>query len=296
MVILLVGLRKWFFSFSLTTRLALVAAILLHLSLLSVFLLRGSPKAYGNESTIANHTISKLDNKSLRQQAVAAQVIDSAKVDRQVAEIRRLRAKKLANERMLLRRLKNSAAKAKKMRQRELASLAKAKMQQKVVAKKIAEAKRQQKLLANKSQKAKAELKLQQQRLAQQQLKAKVNARATGAKNSNHVKAKQESTSKQMSPGQLNYYKNAILSAISHHWSVPATLDKNLSCKLLISLAPSGEVLQVKLLRGSGNSLLDRSARLAVLKASPLPVPKNTGFFKKFKQLQLTVRPEDFSG
>jgi colicin import membrane protein len=319
--------RKWIFGFSRNTRLALLAALVLHVFLLTGFLLHSSPKAFGSAAKLRNHAISNTDSAQLQKQAIAAQAVDSAQVNKQVAEIRRLRAKKVKNERMLLRRLQASATKAKKLRQRELASLAKTKRQQKVAAKKLAksklqqkiaatqlaQSKRQQKSLAVKSRQTKAAIDLQQRKLAQQQAKAKAKAKAEAkalaaknlklsqakalaVKNSQQGKAKQKAAAKQMSPGQLNYYKSAILAAISQQWVVPASLDKNLSCKLLISLAPGGKVLQVKLIRSSGNSLLDRSAQLAVLKASPLPVPKNTGFFKQFKQLQLTVRPEDFSG
>lgn len=92
--------------------------------------------------------------------------------------------------------------------------------------------------------------------------------------------------------GELDKYKAAILSAIGHHWLVPPGSNKELSCQLLIHLAPGGVVLDVKMIKSSGDEALDHSAQTAVMKASPLPVPAETTKFNHFRELRLTVRPE----
>ncbi|WP_242396964.1 cell envelope integrity protein TolA [Coxiella burnetii] len=91
--------------------------------------------------------------------------------------------------------------------------------------------------------------------------------------------------------GVLNQYKAQIIQAIQQQWIVPANANKNLSCILLIRLAPGGAVLSVETARSSGDPVLDRSARVAVFKASPLPVPKDSATFSEFRELRLTVRP-----
>lgn len=92
--------------------------------------------------------------------------------------------------------------------------------------------------------------------------------------------------------GILNQYKEEIIQAIEQQWIVPINIDnKKLSCILLIRLAPGGNVLSVKTIRSSGNVVLDSSARMAVFKASPLPVPRNTIASSEFRELRLTVRP-----
>ncbi|MGV0005699.1 MAG: cell envelope integrity protein TolA [Candidatus Porifericomitaceae bacterium WSBS_2022_MAG_OTU9] len=58
-------------------------------------------------------------------------------------------------------------------------------------------------------------------------------------------------------------------------------LPEGLSCKLEISLSPSGEVLGVIVKGSSGNELFDRRAELAVKKASPLPVPDDPRDFAR---------------
>jgi colicin import membrane protein len=49
-------------------------------------------------------------------------------------------------------------------------------------------------------------------------------------------------------------------------------------------------------MRSSGDTLLDRSAQTAIFKASPLPVPSNVETFNLFRDISLTVRPEQVRG
>ncbi len=86
-------------------------------------------------------------------------------------------------------------------------------------------------------------------------------------------------------------YRHLILQSIAQHWIIPPELDKHLETKLAVHLAPGGMVVEVVIIKSSGNPVLDRSAQSAVYKASPLPVPKN-GLFNTFRQINLTVRPE----
>ncbi len=87
-------------------------------------------------------------------------------------------------------------------------------------------------------------------------------------------------------------YRHLILHAIAQQWIIPPEMNKHLETKLAVHLAPGGMVLEVIIVKSSGNAVLDRSAQTAVYKASPLPVPKNNGLFHTFRQINLTVRPE----
>lgn len=91
---------------------------------------------------------------------------------------------------------------------------------------------------------------------------------------------------------EIDQYKALIVQSIAQHWLVPDASNKVISCQLLIRLAPGGSVLDVRMVRSSGDPVLDRSAQMAVYKASPLPVPKDSDLFNKFRELNLTVRPE----
>lgn len=91
--------------------------------------------------------------------------------------------------------------------------------------------------------------------------------------------------------GVINQYKSQIIRAISERWIVPQNLAQGVYCQLLIHVAPGGVVMDVTLLKSSGSTVLDRSARTAVFKASPLPVPQDPSVFDHFRTLRLTVRP-----
>jgi len=99
----------------------------------------------------------------------------------------------------------------------------------------------------------------------------------------------------QQSQGEVNKYKALILQTIGQNWLVPGRADKKLTCELLIRVAPGGMVLDVQVIKSSGDTALDRSARMAVLKSSPLPVPTDAAAFDAFRQFVLKVKPENIT-
>lgn len=106
-------------------------------------------------------------------------------------------------------------------------------------------------------------------------------------------KIKLVSREARFSQGEINKYKALILQAISEQWVVPTTADKKKSCEMMIHLAPGGKVLEVKITKTSGDVQLDSSARRAVFKAAPLPVPPTAEAFAPFRQFVLKVKPEN---
>lgn len=104
---------------------------------------------------------------------------------------------------------------------------------------------------------------------------------------------KLKGTQSRQAQGEVNKFKALILQAISEHWVVPTQANKKLYCELMIRVAPGGVVLDVQITKSSGDPSLDSSARVAVLKASPLPVPKDSDAFDAFRQFVLKVKPEN---
>ncbi|ASQ45968.1 cell envelope integrity protein TolA [Legionella clemsonensis] len=96
--------------------------------------------------------------------------------------------------------------------------------------------------------------------------------------------------------GEVDKYKALIVNAISRHWILPENVNQGLSSQFRIRLAPDGAVLEVSLIRSSGDPILDRSAQTAIYKASPLPVPTDPETFDIFRDISLTVRPENVRG
>lgn len=107
---------------------------------------------------------------------------------------------------------------------------------------------------------------------------------------------KLKGTQNRQAQGEVNKYKALILQAISEHWIIPTQSNKKLYCELMIRIAPGGTVLDVQITKTSGDPALDSSARAAVLKSSPLPVPNTPDAFEPFRQFVLKVKPENVMG
>lgn len=134
--------------------------------------------------------------------------------------------------------------------------------------------------------------KLKKQKALQKSLESELQAEAAKSLEK-QMQSEERKAGSAKSRGIVNKYKALILQAISRKWLVPSGVNRNLSSELLIKLAPDGSVLDVKVTRSSGDVSLDRSARDAVFKASPLPVPDDKNDFEPFRQFALKVKPTD---
>lgn len=96
--------------------------------------------------------------------------------------------------------------------------------------------------------------------------------------------------------GVVDKYKALILNSISQKWILPENANSLMYSQFRICLAPNGVVLDVSLIKSSGDTVLDRSAKDAIYKASPLPVPNDPKTFNLFRDISLTVRPGNARG
>jgi colicin import membrane protein len=94
-----------------------------------------------------------------------------------------------------------------------------------------------------------------------------------------------------MNDGIIDRYRARILAAIQQQWIIPKETKPGMESKFLVQLSPSGEVQEVTLIQSSGSSVLDRSAREALFKASPLPVPQEPALNSAFRSIRLAVKP-----
>lgn len=149
-------------------------------------------------------------------------------------------------------------------------------------------------LLADIKQQTEQKKKLKQKTLTSQFQKT-LRAQAEQSLRQNLLKEeiKLQSAQAQQAQGIVDKYKALILQAISEHWIIPTQSSRNLYSELMIRLAPDGMVLDVQITKSSGDPALDSSARAAVLKASPLPVPREAQAFAAFKQFVLRASPKD---
>jgi len=230
---------------------------------------------------------------------VEAIAVDQSEVNAVVSKIKAQakakRQKKIKTQREYQKKLQ--AAKTKRIQEQK--RLAKLKKQQALAAKRLKNIKKQNKILVEKQKKIKEQqvkqakldkkLKLKKKREKEALAKRK---QLAALKEKKHQAQKQIQRQIQMQ-GEINKYQAMILQSISHHWLLPDNANKHLACEFFIRLAPGGTVLDVKLLKSSGNPALDRSAKIAVYKASPFPVPKDKETFERMRTIHLTMRPEE---
>lgn len=91
-------------------------------------------------------------------------------------------------------------------------------------------------------------------------------------------------------------YAALIRQTVVNYWSRPPSARNGMEAELEVRLVPTGEVISVRVVRGSGNSAFDRSAVNAVEKAGRFPelkdLPRNE-FEANFRVFKLLFRPED---
>lgn len=91
-------------------------------------------------------------------------------------------------------------------------------------------------------------------------------------------------------------YRDQVARRIEQNWSRPPSARRGMECVLEINLVPTGEVVNVRVVQGSGNAAFDRSAEQAVRRVGRFrelqELPTDV-FNQNFRQLRLVFRPED---
>ncbi|AKQ33978.1 cell envelope integrity protein TolA [Candidatus Coxiella mudrowiae] len=226
----------------------------------------------------------RLNNPSRPMTIIKAETVNQVAIDNEINAMKKEEKQKREAEQARARALQERVQALKKQQIAEQKRLAALHAKQLRLKQQEEEALAQKKGLALKKQE-----KIKQHQLAskQQQLQQQLLQQEIQREQAQVAKARQTAQNQ----GVLDQYKAQIIQAIQRQWIVPENADKNLSCILLIHLAPGGVVLLVTTLKSSGDPVLDQSARMAVFKASPLPVSQDTALFSQFRELRLTVRP-----
>ncbi|KTD75031.1 cell envelope integrity protein TolA [Legionella waltersii] len=315
-------------------RKAFISALMLHVFLI-IILISDTSTSKPALTQEAKNTPGTLQPVAQNQEVVKAVSVDSKEVMDKVNQLKQQREQQKKAELARQRELQRQAEAAKQQRIKEQQEIAKLKEEANKIAiarkKEAEEEKKRLKELADQKQKeAKRieELKKQSEELAKKReleakkladlnkKRAEENAKAEKLKAEQARLAKEkadlaskkqaEAIAKQQAAenaerqaqiaGEVDKYKALILNAIGRNWILPENVNSNLECKFRIRLAPDGTVLDVSLTQSSGDPILDRSAQTAINKASPLPVPSDQEIFNNFRDISLTVRPEQVRG
>jgi colicin import membrane protein len=185
-----------------------------------------------------------------------------------------------------------------------------AKRRQQEEQKRAAEKKRQQELKAkraaeDKARKEKARKeKLEQERLAEQQRQKELErqeqerqAQERQQQEFDDALAEEEALlAEEQDEAVAQSYVALIVDRIERNWSRPASARRGMVCELRLQLVPTGEVVNVSIVKSSGNAAFDRSAEQAVKKAgrfSELQQVEPAVFEAYFRQLTIKFNPKD---
>jgi colicin import membrane protein len=258
---------------------------------------------------------------------IEATVVDGAKLQKAINEIKKQKADEQSAEKKRIEDIEKRANDAKKRRAQEEARIKKLEKQRKIKeqekkqadkaaqeantkaknAEKVrkqkeqeqkkaedAAAKARSKRLAAEAEAKKAEdlrkkqiaeRKRKEQEAAQRAAQEKLLAEQMAAEMATRNKARQ-----QQMMSEIQRYAALITNVIDQNMINDRSTMEGKSCKLMISLASSGFVTQVR--NVSGDSVVCEAAKRAVYKAGTLPVSKDPEIFKEMRNIGVTVVPE----
>lgn len=86
-------------------------------------------------------------------------------------------------------------------------------------------------------------------------------------------------------------YQERIRSKIASMLILPENLTGNPKATFMVTVLPSGEVTQVRLVNSSGQPAYDTAVERAILKAVPFPLPPDKTVAARFRELRLPIQP-----
>lgn len=236
-------------------------------------------------------------------QPITAVAVERKTIEAQINKIKQAEAaeeKRKRDKITAARKAKEKKARDEKLRKKRAAEKkAKAVAAEKARKKKIAEQKEaEKKAAAEKAKRLKDEQRKKEQKIkqeAERQRKAKeakeraAQERLLEQQMAEEMESRQQARRQQML-SEIGRYTALISQTIQRNLITDKATMEGRSCKLTISLAPSGFVTNVVI--GQGNRVVCDAAKVAVYKAGTLPVSKDPEVFKEMRTISLTVVPE----
>lgn len=228
---------------------------------------------------------------------IEAVVIDETRIRAEQERLKQAEARKTAEEA----RKRDQLRKAEEARVREEQRLVQLKKEQEaarkaaeVAEKQAAEAKKQAEVAKKQveaARKAEDARRAEDARKAEEARKAAETARkAADAKRAEEAAATRERAAREQS--EVDKYVVIIKQKVERNWIKPVQWQ-GLRCRVRVNLIPGGDVIDVKIVAGSGDALFDSSVEAAVRKALPLPVPSASDpLFDRFRELEFVFNPQ----
>lgn len=90
----------------------------------------------------------------------------------------------------------------------------------------------------------------------------------------------------------VDEYTAKITAKIRSKIVEPPDVAQGAHAEFLVTLLPGGRVLKADLKKSSGNAAYDNAVERAIFKSDPLPLPPDVQLFSRFRELDLTFKPE----
>ena len=91
---------------------------------------------------------------------------------------------------------------------------------------------------------------------------------------------------------EIGRYTNRIRDKIRGKANVPETVRVGTEVQVRITILPGGDVLDIVIVKSSGNGVYDTAIERAIRSAQPLPVPSDPELFSQFRSLNLNFQHE----
>jgi colicin import membrane protein len=249
----------------------------------------------------------------MKNEEIAKQKRAEARQQKLEAEAKALREARKQEEAQLKELKKQALAEQKAEREKVQALKAEQALEQKKLAETKREQEKQQKKAEADAKAADAKAKTEAKAKADAKAKAETASKAEAAK---AAAAKKEAATKNAEAEkalaakkaesqerdearlaeanlQVDKYSGLIQDAIKQNWQILPNTDKTLAVRVTIRTAAGGAVIDVQVIKSSGDAILDRSAVAAVYKASPLPLPPEAEIAEQFRSFNVTLEPKD---
>lgn len=260
---------------------AVVLSLLLHLLMLALLMINWNSDA----------TIKRLPPVPISAALVPLPESSSAAVEKQQAA----QAQRQAEARRQTEARKRAEAKKQAEAKQRLEE-----ERRKALALKQAEEKKQQQLLreqeeARRRQKEQERLQREQRvRVEQEQRRREQEALEQAIA----LEQQEIENAQQLAGDQLEQARYAALiqSLTSQYWNRPPSARNNMMTEIRISLSPTGDVLEISMVKSSGSDEFDRSVIQAIRRAAPFSELKNLErriFDQYFRRITFRFRPED---
>ncbi len=100
--------------------------------------------------------------------------------------------------------------------------------------------------------------------------------------------AEENSRSSAIRSGAQDEWNFRVRERIESNWYRPASARRGLQCRVAVTLVPGGTVVSAVVEACNGDEAVRESLRSAVLKSSPLPLPKDPRLFERKLVLEFT--------